>query len=219
MKILIVDDHLLILDGLSLALGKLFPDCTIVTAENAMQALKAVELEPLFDWLFIDILLPDRSGIELMKEIRQQMIPSPIIMMSGNDDPAMIQHAIQQGANGFLPKHMHSDSLRQCFEKIEEGKLYLPLEIRLLLDEYEIGEGRRKDTINNQLSDKQLQVLILLSQGYSNSEIGTAIVLAESTIKFHVSKIYSILDVGNRTECVAEAHRLGIIDSDNYSTS
>ncbi len=213
-KILLVDDHPLILDGLTLALQGMFQGCEIKTAETTSDALQAIEEEPMFDWLFIDVLLPERGGIELLKMIRHQMIASPVVMMSGVHDPAVIRQSIEAGANGFLPKHMRSSVLRECMQRIEQGQVFLPEHIRQQLVEYETGTGRLVTSASQQLSDKQKTVLALLSKGYSNAEIGESMGLAESTVKFHVSKTFSILNVDNRTKCVAVAREMGIIEDD-----
>jgi len=208
-KILLIDDHPLVLDGLSLALNEMIPDCQIKTAACAADALSVIENQTDFDWLFIDIMLPGEGGIELLQKIRTQMIPIPVVMMSGMDDASLIYESLQSGANGFIHKNMHSSFFKTCMSTIEKGQIYLSEDSRLLLDEYKFKHQPLVDNANDQLSDKQKKVLSLLIKGLSNNEIAASLGLTESTIKFHVSKIYSILNVDNRTRCVAEAQRLG----------
>jgi len=205
----LVDDHPLVLDGLSLALKDMIPDCKIKTAACAADALLTIKKHADFDWIFIDIMLPGEDGIALLQNIRNQMIPIPVVMMSGMDDAALIRESIQSGANGFIHKNMHSSFYKACMSTINKGKIYLSEQSQQLLNEYEAQYQPLIDHAHTQLSNKQKQVLSLLIEGLSNNEIGETLGLAESTIKFHVSKIYSVLNVDNRTRCVAEARRLG----------
>ena len=214
-RVLLVDDHALILDGLQLVITDVLGECTVTQAQSYDRALQIIHSAEPFEWIFADILMPENSGIDLLREIRSRGMNTMVIMISGSDDASLIRRSIDAGANGFLPKRTsHKDLPRlfkECVDSVNRGIVYTPEETKALLKDYEASIGLYVKNIRLQLSDKQRDVLTLLFHGYSNTEIGQALGLAESTIKFHVSKLYSVLNVSSRTECVAEVRRLGLV--------
>jgi DNA-binding NarL/FixJ family response regulator len=200
-RILCVDDHPVVLDGLS-AIIAMQPDMEIAaTAPNGETALRAFrEHKP--DVTIVDLRLPDMSGLELIKTVREVDGRAKTIVLSSYDGDADIQRALDAGASGYVAKGLVRDELLNAIRTVAKGGKHIPAAIAQRLVEH-----IRDDAI----SEREGQVLLLVATGKRNKEIAAELSIAEDTVKMHVRNIFSKLNVTDRTEAVTVALRRGII--------
>lgn len=209
--ILIIDDHPVVLEGLSLMLKEIRNQATLLTALNATEALELIAMNNDIDWLFIDINLPDMSGISLVNKLRTMNILSNIILMSGEIEPAKIKEAMQLQINGVLSKAFDRDMFAQCFTSIELGNVYMSQEHADELKYYKQSQLLDERRFDKEISTRQYETLLMISKGFSNKEIANHMGISESTVKSHVSALLEFFEADNRTHCVSEAQRLNVI--------
>ncbi|HEX4769521.1 MAG TPA: response regulator transcription factor [Bryobacteraceae bacterium] len=200
-KILCVDDHPVVLDGLS-AIIAMQPDMELAaTASNGETALKAFrEHRP--DVALVDLRLPDMSGFELIKAFRKIDNRAKAIVLSSYDGDADIQRALDAGAQGYVAKGLVRDELLTAIRTVSAGGKHIPASIAQRL----VGHMQ-----SDAISEREMQVLSLVAAGKRNKEIAADLSIAEDTVKMHVRNIFSKLDVNDRTEAVTVALRRGII--------
>ena len=200
-KILCVDDHPVVLDGLS-AIIAMQPEMQLAaTASSGENALKAFrEHKP--DVTVVDLRLPDMSGFELIKAVRKLDSRARIIVLSSYDGDADIQRALDAGAQGYVAKGLVRDELLTAIRTVSTGGKHIPATIAQRL----VGHMR-----DDSMSEREVQVLSLVAVGKRNKEIAADLSIAEDTVKMHVRNIFSKLNVTDRTEAVTVALRRGII--------
>jgi DNA-binding NarL/FixJ family response regulator len=200
-KILCVDDHPVVLDGLS-AIIAMQPDMAVAaTAPNGEQALRVFrEQKP--DVTIVDLSLPDMSGFELIEAMREVDNRAKVIVLSSYDGDADIQRALNAGAQGYVAKGLVRDELLTAIRTVSKGGKHIPAAIAQRLVENMNGDA---------ISGREVQVLELVADGRRNKEIAAELSIAEDTVKMHVRNIFSKLNVTDRTEAVTVALRRGII--------
>jgi DNA-binding NarL/FixJ family response regulator len=150
----------------------------------------------------VDLQLPDMSGFDLIKKIRDRSPNARIIVLSSHEGDADIQRALEAGALGYVAKGMVRDELLEIIRSVYAGKRRLPAGVAQKLAEHMADEP---------ISPRELEVLSLMAAGRRNKEIASELSLAEDTVKMHVRNILSKLQVNDRTEAVTIALRRGII--------
>ena len=198
MKVLLVDDHLLVRDGISLVLEQLEPDMTILTASSCSETRALLEEQGDVDLVLLDIGLPDINGIDCLKAIRQRDPLMPVVMLSGNDRQENVKAAIDAGARGFIPKSAKKEIMLSAIQLVLAGGVYLP-------DTSLVAESHSKIS---GLTPRQKDVLRLLADGLSNKAIAKELGMAEATVRVHVTSILRVLQVNNRTEAAIMAREL-----------
>lgn len=211
LQILVIDDHPVYSDGIAYMLKAIMPEAAILQAHSGKEALALVSERIDIDWIFMDFQLPDTNGHQLLTEFNALMIAAPVIMMSGNDEVALVAEALELGASGFIPKAHGKMTFEACLAHVQSGQTYLPAELKSRVDHYRRTVLNARKTITAQLSGRRQEVLVLMSEGYTNSEMAVTLGIAEATVKTHVSALLSIFDVDNRSHCIAEARKLGIL--------
>ena len=200
-RVLCVDDHDVVRDGVA-AIINLQPDMTLAGAvATGGEALKHFfELRP--DVALVDLQLPDMSGFELIKKIKDKSPNARIIVLSSYEGDVDIQRALEAGAQGYVAKGLVRDELLEIIRSVHAGKRRLPAAVAQTLAEHVADE---------QISPRELGVLSLMAAGKRNKEIASELSIAEDTVKMHVRNILSKLQVSDRTEAVTIAIRRGII--------
>jgi DNA-binding NarL/FixJ family response regulator len=200
-RILCVDDHPVVRDGLE-AILNLQPDMmTAGLAATGGEALKRfLELRP--DVTLVDLQLPDMSGFDLIKKIRDQSPNARIVVLSSHEGDVDIQRALEAGAQGYAVKGVIRGELLEVIRSVHAGKRRLPAALAQKLAEHIADEP---------ISPRELDVLSLMAAGKRNKEIAGELSIAEDTVKMHVRNILSKLQVNDRTEAVTIALRRGII--------
>lgn len=210
-KILVVDDHPVVLDGLVLILSELMPHGVIFKATNGASARELVNAHRNLDWIILDVNLPDANGIELLAHFESMKLTANTIVLSSDSSPETADRALKQNASAFLSKSFERAELEKCIDTVESGQIYLAPELRRELNNYRKSVLAERRQVTSNLTDRQLQTLSLLAAGYTNKEIAHSCNVAESTIKSRVKLLMTAFDADNRTHCVFEAKRLNII--------
>ena len=212
MQILLIDDHVIFRDGLKFVLSDLDETIEFIEAGTCEEALAFLR-ENTFDLILLDLNLPDSKGTGTLKTFRQQFDESPIVLLTGEDNPQLIRQAIELGAAGFIPKSSNSKVLTSALHLVLNGGVYLPPNALdgLLRDSREKAETLPiSSDVLDTLSERQHQVLMNAIQGKANKIIAKEMCIAEGTVKAHLSQAFRVLGVRNRTEAVYAASRLGI---------
>ena len=209
MKILIADDHALFREGLRYVLAGVGDDVEILEAKDGAGALVLVAARPDLDLVLLDLAMPGMDGLAGLRALRARTPSVPVVILSASEETIDIRLALDGGAMGFIPKSSTSEVMLSALRLVLSGGVYLPPAI---LQRSRTGKGpvaSAELTLESLgLTPRQHDVLRLLGQGKSNKEIARALVLAEGTVKLHVSAILKALDVGNRTQAVVAAARL-----------
>lgn len=209
--ILIIDDHPVFSEGVAGILQTVFVQPEIIQVKSGAAAIKLLQQRVDIDWIFIDYHLLDITGIDVLKTLQPMMITASTVMMSGIDDMEVIIEALELGINGFIHKGGGKPVFQECVNVVEEGGLYLMPELKARIEQYQETVLKGKNGILKQLSQRRLDILLLISEGYSNNEIAKTVGITEATVKSHVSALMTIFDADNRSHCVAEARKLRII--------
>lgn len=204
MNILLVDDHALFRDGLKLVLQQLGPDVEISECGNCEDAYKFVREQDCFDLILLDVDLPNISGLEGLQEFRNLDPSAPIVFLSGSEDLNLIRKALEMGVMGYIPKTLNSEIMIQALQLILKGGRYVPDNV---LDSSRHDQGRSNIT----LTSRQNEILKLLTLGKSNKEIANTLGIADNTVRVHISTIFQILNVNNRTEAAFAALQEGLV--------
>jgi DNA-binding NarL/FixJ family response regulator len=218
MKVLLVDDHRLLLEGLSNLL-EAHGIQVIGTAVDGLEAyIKARALRP--DVILMDIRMPNCDGLQATRRIKAEMPEAKILILTTSTEEGDLFEAVKSGACGYLVKSMDADELVTCLELAQQGiPPFSPgLAVRLL-EEFSRLAGRqetvppnyaKQEPRLNQLTPRQLEVLDLVAQGLSYKEAGARLNLSQRTIKYHMSEIMALLHLEHRAQVLAYAGRLGL---------
>lgn len=217
MKVLVIDDHVLIRDALRGVLKELNDDALIVEASDCRQAMRLLDEHPDIDLILLDLNLPDRNGFEVLADLRARHPGISTVVLSGFNDRENVARALDVGALGFIPKSSTREVMLSAFRLIFSGGIYIPPDI--LVHPGTTPSQPRRDTSETRsrslsprdlgLTDRQVDVLALMMQGKSNKAICRILDMAEPTVKNHVTAILKALQVANRTEAVIKAGQLG----------
>src|SRR5262249_27682346 len=215
MKILIVDDHVLVRDALRSVLTQLKRDASIFEAANGSQCMLLVEQHPDLDLILLDLALPDRDGFSLVAELRERYATAAVVVLSASQEQDTVKLALDLGAVGFIPKTTERDVMLSALQLVFSGGIYIPREI---LDSGKSSQPlacggqrpiRRELLIRAGLTARQIDVLGLMMQGKSNKVIAHTLNMAEPTVKNHITIILKTLKAANRTEAVIKAGQMG----------
>jgi DNA-binding NarL/FixJ family response regulator len=214
MKILIADDHQLIIDAVADKLGELGPEVEVVAAVDVDSLLERVD-EPL-DLALIDLGMPGADGLGHVQEVRRRAPDLPVIVLSGQEDPGIMRDALDCGARGFIPKAYSPAVMVSAVRLVLAGGIYVPP--MLLAGDGQLrpsppagtpaGPEHGLDSLRDLLTERQLDVLRLLTQGQPNKLIGRHLGISEGTVKIHLAAIFRALNARNRTEAVMTARAL-----------
>jgi DNA-binding NarL/FixJ family response regulator len=207
MKILVVDDHVLIREALRGVLGELKPDAIVLEAQDSRTAVQLIAEHSDLGLILLDLNLPDRDGFDLLAELRQRHAAIAIVVLSGFHDRANVVRALDHGALGFIPKSARREVMVSALNLVFAGGVYVPPEI--LDSPQPTGTDPRASPADLGLTERQIDVLALMMQGKSNKAICRTLALAEPTVKNHVTAILKALKASNRTEAVIAATARG----------
>jgi len=202
LRLLVVEDHALVREGLLQTLHKLSPRLKLFEAEDAEGALHVVEKEKEFDLVLLDLMLPGMNGMAMLTVMRKRFPAVPVLVISALGDAETVRRAMRQGASGFVPKSSSGEVLLDAVRRVLDGELYLPAYLRDSANAEQMDDSKRDPTGTYGLTAAQLRVLDLLKQGKSNREIGELLGLTEGTVKLHVSKIFKALKVSSRAQAL-----------------
>ncbi|MCP4359577.1 MAG: response regulator transcription factor [Chloroflexi bacterium] len=207
-RILIVDDHPVVRDGLVAILGTQADFAVVGEVGNGRDAVQlSQELQP--DVTLLDLEMPGMDGVETLRQMRANDAQAKVIVFTAFDTDDRIVTAVQAGAQGYLLKGAPRQELFNAVRIVHSGgSLLQPIVASKLLRRVTQGSEPPIEP----LTARELEVLQELALGLQNKEIAARLIISERTVKFHVSAILGKLDVGNRTEAVAVAAQRGLID-------
>lgn len=202
MKILIVDDHALMREGLGQLLAGMYPNLTLLHAANGAQAIDTLLPHRDIDLVLLDYQLPDMTGLDVLRQLSKIQPELAVLLISGSVNPHLMQQTLSAGACGFVQKSGNAQALVQAIDLVLKGGIYLPPELQALHDS-------GKNNGSNTLSPRQETVLHRLMDGQSNREIALELDVSEETVKTHVSAILRYFNAENRTQAALSALEFG----------
>jgi two-component system NarL family response regulator len=221
MKLMLVDDHALFMEGLRYLL-EIYGFEIVCTAGSGKEALEQAELcRP--DVILMDIRMPGLNGFDTLNLLKARRPDVKVVMLTASQEDEDLFQAIKYGASGYLLKSTNAAELVETLREIERGESSLSSVLASrLLNEFnsapgtDITKGENAEsypqlTEKPQLTERQLKILELVAQGVSYREVGEILGLTERTIKYHMGNIVEILHVNNRSQVIAYAAKTGII--------
>jgi DNA-binding NarL/FixJ family response regulator len=204
-RVLIVDDHAVVRQGLRMFLTLDGEIEIIGEAENGEQGVERCrELRP--DVVLMDLLMPVLDGISAIGRIKREMPDVEIVAMTSVLEDTMVVGAVRAGAIGYLLKDTRADDLCRAIKAAAAGQVQLAPQAAVFL----MREVREPETAPDPLTEREKEVLVLLAEGKANKEIAAMLKIGEKTIKTHVSNILAKLGVQSRTQAALYAVRLGL---------
>ncbi len=199
-KILLVDDHMVIRMGLMTAASDAADMEVVADVDNGQDAVETFRrLKP--DIVVLDLRMHGMSGLETLRALREEFKGVRVLVFSNYAKGEEIYQAMKAGAAGFVLKEMPLDRLLEAIRVVHRGEQYMPPEVAVRVGERMLA----------QLSPRELDVLQLLARGLSNKEIGAHLGVVEGTVKIHVANIFGKLGVSDRTQALIEAIKRGIV--------
>ncbi len=217
MRILIVDDHALVRRGMAYVVKEGFPDADVVEAEGAAAALDVMRIKAA-DLALVDVRMPDLDGLELLRAMKLEWPDVPVIMLSTYENAPYVKRALSDGAAGYLLKDATPEDLGQAINVAISGggNVLSPRVIQNLFEDVESSGGQttnghpRSRRTEYNLTQREHDILALLSEGRSNRSIAQNLYLSEKTVKAHLAAIFRKLGVTNRTQAAMMAVQLGV---------
>jgi DNA-binding NarL/FixJ family response regulator len=215
-RLLIADDHALMRDGIRRIVER-EPDISVVAeASDGEEAVALAEsLAP--DVAIIDISMPRVDGIEATKRIKESCPGTAVLILTAYDDEEFVVGLVEAGAAGYLLKNVQSHELVQAIRAIRSGESVLhPVVARKVLDHF-LGSASKveKQATQDMLTDREMEVLRLVTRGLANKDIGEELFLSVRTVQGHLGSIFSKLAVSSRTEAVVRALKEGWVTLDD----
>ena len=206
-KVMLADDHQLMLDGIRRALEEC-PDVEVVgEAHSGSQVLPLVgQTGP--DVVLLDIRMPGMDGLACLDLIQERFPAVKVVMLSVFDDAQRIQSALARGASGYIVKSVNPLDLPSAVRQAVEGTVFHALGLP--------EEGPDSAARSAGLTEREVSILRAVARGLSNQAIGKELWVTEQTVKFHLTNIYRKLGVANRTEAARYAYQRGLVESPLY---
>jgi DNA-binding NarL/FixJ family response regulator len=200
---MIIDDHPLFCDALSITLRSVTEIEHIETADLLETALNKIRIPPRPDVIVLDLNLPDVNGLDGLVRLRKAAPTIPIVVVSSMADNRMIGSTLKAGASGFVPKHSQRDVFRLAFAAVGRGEVFVP-EGYVAPDDAEQSITDREDALMrlSTLTNQQSRILKLICAGKLNKQIAYDLSIAETTVKAHITAIMRKLGVHSRTQAV-----------------
>ena len=204
MRVLIADDHRLILDGMRRALEDDGGFEIVGETQNGAQVLPLVsEHRP--ELVVLDVRMPGMDGLQCLEEIRRRFPEIKVVMLSASTSAELIETALRRGASAYVLKSVDPSDLPSTLRQVISGTVFSTIGA---------AEGSAPSGAKAAgLTEREVAILTELAQGRSNDEIAKALWVTQQTVKFHLTNIYRKLGVKNRTEATRAAYRLGLAES------
>ncbi len=202
LKVLIVDDHRLMLQAIRASLSR-HEDIEIVGEADSGEKVLPLVGQTGPDAVLLDVRMPGMDGLTVLERLREQYPSIAVVMLSGIDDPVLVRAALERGAAAFVLKHVDSRDLGSALRQSVGGSIFRPLDL------LNANQSAFEDA---GLTKRELSILEELPAGGSNQQIAKRLFLAEQTVKFHLTNIYRKLGVATRTEALRFAYEHGLVE-------
>jgi two-component system nitrate/nitrite response regulator NarL len=206
MKLLIVDDHAMVRQGLAALLAQAEAGTVVLQAADGEEGLAMASRETALDAVFLDLAMPG-GGVAAIRAFREHRPDLPIIVLSSSEDPDDVRRTLAAGALGYLPKSAGAQTMLSALRLVLAGEVYVP---SLMLDAANARPGSDGPA---GLTERQIAVLRQICSGASNKEIARVLDISEKTAKAHITAIFKALRVVNRLQAAAAARRMGLIEN------
>lgn len=212
MKLLIIDDHPVVRDGLAALLRQLGPEVTVLLAEGVSQGLGLADVHPDLDVVILDLMMPGSDGFGALHEFGRLQPQLPVVVLSSSEDPRDVRRALASGALGYIPKSAPPRTILAAVQFVLAGNVFVPT---LMAQDTASTRDQAADhgfpRSGVSLTSRQIDVLRLLCEGRSNKEIARTLGVSQKTVKVHVTAIFKALNVANRVQAAAVADKAGLI--------
>jgi DNA-binding NarL/FixJ family response regulator len=205
-RVLIADDHPLVLGALRQAVSGAIPQAVIYEAADFERLAAALEETPDMDLVLLDLMMPGVRGFSGLLFLRSERPSVPVVVVSANEDRAVMRHCIEFGAAGYIPKSLDVETMRTAIRLVLDGGQWTPSDLDL--DTQPNCEASALVRRLSSLTPQQVRVLMMLSQGLLNKQIAYELGVSEATVKAHVSAILQKLGVESRTQAVILAAKI-----------
>jgi DNA-binding NarL/FixJ family response regulator len=208
-RFLIVEDHPLFCEALEGALQMAAPDADILQAVSIDGALELLTATADFDLVLLDLSIPGTTGLSGIIRIRKAFPKTPVVIVSGHQDPQIISGALSLGVSGYILKSSSKQDLAQSIGEVLRGSVCVPSAYRALARPQRAA-GPVQDLLRrlHDLTPQQLRVLEMLKRGLQNKQIAYELKISETTVKVHVSDILRKLNVMSRTKAIVEMSKI-----------
>jgi DNA-binding NarL/FixJ family response regulator len=210
MKLLIIDDHTLYVEGVKSILKNAFPNAELLTLDTVNNAHDTLSNNKDIDLILLDLRMPNGGGLTILSLLKQKQLPIPVLVVSASEHFTDVKNVLENGAFGYLPKTASADELIKAIKTLLEGDTYVPQKW-----ENRLSNNSQKIVIDNgekeiSLSPRQYEVLQLIEKGYTSKEISAVLNLSQHTINDHVKSLFIRVGVNSRTELVQVAKQLSL---------
>lgn len=207
-KILIIDDHSMIREGLKQLL-ELDGDIQVVgEAGDGKEGIELIQSTP-HDVVLLDINMPNVNGLQMLEQLKQKQIKTKVLILTIHNEIEYLLRAIDIGVNGYVLKDSESAVLKTAINAICQGETFIQPSLTPLL---KASVEKKQTKISTDLTKRELQVLELLAEGLFNKEIAERLFISEKTVKNHVSNIFKKIGVADRTQAAVYAIKQNIVE-------
>ncbi|HMV00557.1 MAG TPA: response regulator transcription factor [Rhodocyclaceae bacterium] len=215
LKLLVVEDHALVREGLARLLAQLEDDVSVAERADFESALNLLDNEQDFDLVLLDLALPGIDGFAGLDILRKRYPAIPVAVVSAFDDVPTVTRVMNHGASGFIPKAYTGEALLNAVREVLAGNLVRPdgpTQAAKLDDEQPLPPPKKGGVKPAEigLTDRQAQVLALMVRGHSNRDIAQQLDLSEGTVKIHATAVFKALGVTSRTQALVAVARYAV---------
>ncbi|WUJ75756.1 response regulator transcription factor [Kribbella soli] len=206
-RVVVADDQTVVRDGL-VTLLKLLPGIDVVAAASDGQEAVQLVAEHDPDVLLVDLRMPTMDGVEATRQVRADHPRTEVVVLTTYSDDDSVLSALRAGARGFLTKDADAESIGRALEAAANGQSILDAEVQRRL--IEGTSTRPPEPTDTGLTPREIEVLRLIAEGLSNTEIARQLVVSEATVKTHINHLFAKANLRDRAQAVAYAYRLGL---------
>jgi len=211
-RIILADDHAVLRDGVRMVLESQAGFKVVGTADNGADAVElASDLQP--DIAVLDVAMPNMNGLEATREIKERCPTTAVVILSMYDNEEYLREALRAGASAYVLKRAAAKELVSAIQTVRQGQSYLdPALTRTLISDY-VRQVERVDEAPDSLTDRELEVLKLVAEGFTNRQIALKLTISIKTVQTHRANLMDKLNLHDRTELVRYAIRRGLIEA------
>jgi DNA-binding NarL/FixJ family response regulator len=208
-RVVLADDHAVVRKGIREFLEEAGDIAVVAEAADGDVALDAIRTHRP-DVAVLDIQMPRRTGIEVTRAVRDERLPVGVLVLTAYDDDPYVQAVLEAGANGYVLKNASSEEIVQAVHTVHEGQMALdPVIARKIVSRWMSAGQAPQQPAEPHPSPREMDVLKLITQGYTNKAIGVQLKISERIVQGHIASLFTKLGVNSRTELVVHAAQLG----------
>jgi two-component system, NarL family, response regulator NreC len=217
-RVLIADDHAILRSGLRMLIGSQ-PDMTVVgEAQNGDEAIQGAKKHTP-DIVILDVTMPERGGLHAIREILDQSPNTRVLLLTMHEELAYLRTALAAGATGYVLKKSVDADLLSAIRSVRKGRTYVDAELASELIQHAVPESSRsKAKLTEVLSERELQVLKLVAEGFSSREIADQIFVSVKTVETYRGRFAEKLGLTSRADVVRYALETGLLTSEKFSS-